>query len=152
MTVRRRYAGVRWELLRMHESNSSTPQSAPLTVLYDGARPLCRREISLYAGVQPGTPVCYVDVSAANVELPAKVTREQLLARFHVQDKTGTLRSGARAFLLSRSVLPGWRWLARLGQLPGAAWTMEVAYRLFLRVRPLLQRMARHCDRSRSKP
>jgi len=29
----------------------------------------------------------------------------------------------------------GWRWLARVGRLPGAAWAMERAYRLFLRAR-----------------
>ncbi|XVJ68320.1 MAG: DUF393 domain-containing protein [Rhizobacter sp.] len=125
--------------------------AAPLTVLYDGACPLCRREISFYAGMPSTTPVCYVDVNAANLELPANVTREQLLARFHVQDESGTLSSGARAFLLLWSTLPGWRWLAKLGQLPGAAFIMEGVYRLFLRLRPLLQRIARRWDQPESK-
>jgi hypothetical protein len=29
----------------------------PLTVLYDGACPLCRRKISVYRGLRPHTPV-----------------------------------------------------------------------------------------------
>lgn len=42
--------------------------------------------------------------------------------------------------------LPGWRWLAMAGRLPGAAWTMELSYRLFLRWRPTLQRWAFRLD------
>lgn len=116
--------------------------SSPLIVLYDGACPLCRREIGLYRGLRPNVPVCFADVSDAALPLPGGATREQLLARFHVRDSDGRLLSGARAFLALWAVLPGWRWLALLGRLPGAAYVMERAYRLFLRWRPALQRWA----------
>jgi predicted DCC family thiol-disulfide oxidoreductase YuxK len=118
----------------------------PLTVLYDGACPLCRREISVYRGLQPNAPVCFSDVSDAALPLPPGTTREQLLARFHVRDRNGELLSGAQAFLALWAALPGWRWLARAGRLPGAAWAMERTYRLFLRWRPTLQRWAHHLD------
>ena len=129
-------------------------QGASLTVLYDGACPLCRREIGVYRGLQPlesGAPVCFADVSDAAIPLPSAlppgVTREQLLARFHVRGRDGELLSGARAFLALWAALPGWRWLALVGRLPGAAWLMERGYRLFLRLRPLLQRWASRLDR-----
>ncbi len=125
--------------------NQAAEQSPPLTVLYDGACPLCRREIGVYRGLQPlqsGGPVCFADVSDAALPLPPGTTREQLLARFHVRDRDGELLSGARAFLALWAALPGWRWLARVGRLPGAAWAMERTYRLFLRWRPTLQRWA----------
>ena len=32
-------------------------ESPPMTVLYDGACPLCLREISVYRGLRPNTPV-----------------------------------------------------------------------------------------------
>ena len=130
----------------------SLSNPAPLTVLYDGDCPLCRREITLYAGMKPNTPVCYVDVNQANLVLPAHTTQAELLARFHVQDSSGQLRSGARAFLLLWAALPGWRWLAKLGSLPGAAWALERFYLVFLRVRPLMQRMVRRWDQHTSKP
>lgn len=119
----------------------------PLTVLYDGACPLCRREIGVYRGLRPNTPVCIADVSDIALPLPSGTTREQLLARFHVRGRDGRLLSGAQAFLALWAVLPGWRWLALAGRLPGAAWTMERLYRFFLRWRPALQRWASRLDR-----
>lgn len=126
------------------EPDAPTP---PLTVLYDGACPLCQREIGVYRGLQPSTPVCFADVSDTAQPLPPGTTREQLLARFHVRNTDGQLLSGAQAFLALWAALPGWRWLARFGRLPGAAWAMERVYRLFLRVRPVLQRWASRLDR-----
>lgn len=138
----------------MHEHFTPTPAAAspvneppPLTVLYDGACPLCRREIGIYSGLEPNTPVCFADVSDAALPLPPGTTREQLLARFHVRSREGELLSGAQAFLALWAALPGWRWLARAGRLPGAAWAMERAYRVFLRWRPTLQRWASRLER-----
>ena len=130
-------------------------QALPLTVLYDGACPLCRREIGVYRGLQPlrpDAPVCFADVSDTAFSLPSTLapgtTREQLLARFHVRGRDGALLSGAQAFLALWAALPGWRWLALAGRMPGAAWLMERGYRLFLRWRPMLQRWAFRLDRS----
>ncbi len=121
-------------------------EQPPLTVLYDGACPLCRREIDVYRGLRPNTPVCFADVSDPASQLPSDTTREQLLARFHVRDSDGQLLSGAHAFLALWAALPGWRWLALVGRLPGAAWVMERLYRFFLRWRPALQRWASRLD------
>ena len=126
----------------------------PLTVLYDGACPLCRREIGVYRGLQPlnpHAPVCFADVSDTALPLPPGTTREQLLARFHVRSRDGQLLSGAQAFLALWAALPGWRWLALAGRLPGAAWVMERGYQRFLRWRPVLQRWAGRLDRPAPK-
>jgi predicted DCC family thiol-disulfide oxidoreductase YuxK len=128
-------------------------ETLPLTVLYDGACPLCRREIGIYRGLQPlrsDAPVCFADVSDPALPLPAALppgtTREQLLARFHVRGRDGEWLSGAQAFLALWAALPGWRWLALAGRVPGAAWLMERSYRLFLRWRPVLQHWASRLD------
>ena len=129
-------------------------EALPLTVLYDGACPLCRREIGLYRGLKPlrsGSPVCFADVSDAALPLPLALppgtTRAHLLARFHVRAPDGQWLSGAQAFLALWAALPGWRWLAQVGRLPGAVWAMARAYRLFLRGRPALQRWAFRIDK-----
>lgn len=131
----------------MNEGSSALAPTgvASLSVLYDGACPLCRREIALYRGLRSERALRFVDVSDASA-LPPQATREQLLARFHVQLADGTLISGAAAFLTLWAHLPGWRWLARAGRLPGMAWSMERVYRLFLRWRPALQRIARRLE------
>lgn len=103
---------------------------------------MCRREIAVYRDLTPRQPVEFADISSAEAALPAGVTRAQLLARFHVQHADGRLESGARAFLALWRHLPGWRWLAKLGSMPGMVWVLELTYRLFLRVRPRLQRWA----------
>jgi predicted DCC family thiol-disulfide oxidoreductase YuxK len=121
--------------------------SPPLTVLYDGACPLCRREIAVYRGLRPNTPLCFADVSDPALQPPAGRTRAQLLARFHVRTGDGRLLSGAQAFLALWAALPGWRWLAFAGRLPGAAWALERVYRAFLHARPTLQRWAARWDR-----
>ena len=130
-------------------AKENVAEALPLTVLYDGACPLCRREIGVYRGLQPlqpDAPVCFADVSDTTLPLPPGTTREQLLARFHVRGRDGELLSGAQAFLALWAALPGWRWLARVGRLPGATWVMERGYQLFLRWRPMLQRWAFRMD------
>lgn len=135
----------------MNEAAKKTVTEAlPLTVLYDGACPLCRREIGVYRDLQPlqaDSPVCFTDVNDTALPLPPGTTREQLLARFHVRSRDGELFSGAQAFLALWAVLPGWRWLALAGRLPGATWLMERSYRFFLRWRPMLQRWALQLER-----
>jgi predicted DCC family thiol-disulfide oxidoreductase YuxK len=131
------------------KASPSAPVSAPagLTVLYAGACPLCRAEIGVYRGLASDTPLCFADVSDPTRALPAGLTREQLLARFHVQHADGSVDSGARAFLALWATLPGWRWLARLGRVPGMPTVMEAAYRAFLVFRPALQRLVRRGSR-----
>jgi demethoxyubiquinone hydroxylase (CLK1/Coq7/Cat5 family) len=132
------------------------PQVDTLTVLYDGACPLCRREIAVYqdqvqAQVADGhtAPVQFTNVSDTTVPLPPHTTRDQLLARFHVRHADGRLDSGAAAFVALWARLPGWRALAWLARLPGMLWVMERAYRGFLRWRPALQGRARAWEAGR---
>lgn len=114
-----------------------------LTVLYDGACPLCRREIGIYQGLQPVEPtqtLKFTDISEPGTALPPGGVRSDYLARFHVQRSDGQVLSGAEAFVALWATLPGWRWLAKLAALPGATAAMEWLYCRFLVVRPWLQK------------
>jgi predicted DCC family thiol-disulfide oxidoreductase YuxK len=126
----------------------NTPLTPPpaacdaLTVMFDGACPLCRREIGLYQSLTPLETVAWLDVSEATANLnPDDQTR--YMTRFHVRQKDGSLLSGAEAFVALWLIMPGWRWLCRFGLLPGVTPLLEVVYRGFLHIRPTLQRWMR---------
>jgi ubiquinone biosynthesis monooxygenase Coq7 len=121
-----------------------------LTVMFDGGCPLCRREIGLYQSLAPLQPVAWLDVSKETAGLSA-ADQARYMARFHVRLQDGRVLSGAAAFVALWDAMPGWRWLARIGQLPGVTWLMELAYRGFLKVRPHLQRWARRAESATQK-
>jgi predicted DCC family thiol-disulfide oxidoreductase YuxK len=117
-----------------------TDANPRITVLYDGACPLCRREIGVYQRAEGSDAVTFCDVSPADATPPG-LTREEAMRRFHVIDGEGRLRSGADAFIALWLSLPRWRWLGRIASLPPLPWLLERAYRGFLLVRPAVQRM-----------
>lgn len=121
------------------------PQAAPagqtVTVYYDGACPLCSREIGVYRGLRGADRVCWVDVQSADrAALGEDLTREEALARFHVRGADGSLVSGGAAFVRLWNSLPALGWLAAVAGRPPLSWALEPAYRLFLRLRPWLTR------------
>ena len=130
------------------------PDDVPetLTVLYDGACPLCRREIAHVRGLaqrRGDSALCFVDISQpADGAAQFPDDRAALLARFHVQRADGSRLDGAAAFVAMWSRLPGWRWLARLARLPGMLTLLEVAYRGFLKLRPWLQALAHRLEKA----
>lgn len=128
--------------------------SDTLTVLYDGACPLCRREIAHVKGLaerQGDSGLCFADIShSTEGDTRSAAERAALLARFHVQRADGSRLDGAAAFVAMWRRLPGWRWLARLARLPGILPLLELAYQGFLVLRPLLQRVARRKDSEQS--
>lgn len=114
--------------------NPSTP-AAP-TVYFDGACPVCSREVAMYRR-QPGADgLQWIDVAQCSpAELGAGLTRPAAMARLHLRRADGSLVSGARAFTGMWQALPRWAWLGRaLGRGPGL-WLLEASYRGFLIVR-----------------
>ena len=122
-------------------------QDDKATVFYDGACPLCRREIDFMRRKDVNKRLTFEDVSVDGATLPAGRTRDQALARFHVRGADGTVRDGAAAFASMWNELPALRPLAKLARIPGMVWVLEGLYRLFLPVRPFLQRLARRREK-----
>lgn len=111
-----------------------------LTVFYDGACPLCAREIGFYQNRQGADTVTWLDVSALGAAVVSPgLSKDQAMARFHVLGPDGKLLSGGAAFAQLWRVLPGFRLLGRIGQTAPAAWILKHAYNGFLRFRPRLQ-------------
>ncbi|MBC6438820.1 MAG: DUF393 domain-containing protein [Rhodospirillales bacterium] len=125
----------------------SNAQQKPVTVFYDGACPLCAREIAFYRRQDGADAVRWVDVASTD---PSSVVcgldRETALARFHVLDSDGNLVSGGAAFTRLWLELPIFRSFARVLRVQPFAWVTERGYRLFLRFRPRLQSALRARD------
>lgn len=118
------------------------PDLSKPTVYFDGSCPLCQAEIEHYRRTDRAGAVCFVDVSKTSAETPEGMDRQRAMARFHVRAPDGRVLSGAAGFVEVWRSLPGWRWAARAAALPGVLPLLELGYRMFLPVRPLLSRLA----------
>ena len=106
----------------------------PATVFYDGACPVCSREIGAYRRLADGASLRFVDVAR---ELPEGLDREAALRRLHLRLPDGRLVSGAAAFAEIWRRVPGFAWLGRVVGWAPVTPVAELAYRGFLRVRRL---------------
>jgi predicted DCC family thiol-disulfide oxidoreductase YuxK len=111
--------------------------NAQVTVWFDGACPLCRREIAAMRRLDRRGRIAFVDVALADSACP--LDRADLLARFHAREGD-TMLSGAAAFAAMWRAIPLLRPLGLAARLPVVEWLLERAYRRFLRWRPVLQR------------
>jgi predicted DCC family thiol-disulfide oxidoreductase YuxK len=113
-------------------SCSSERRSSRVRVFYDGACPVCRREIGHYRRLDPSARIDWCDIAAdASVLAEHGLSLEQAMRRFHVVDPAGRLRSGADAFTVIWAQLPGWRWLARAVRALRLTPLLERAYALW---------------------
>ena len=119
------------------------------TVFYDGACPLCRREIAFYRRRRGAEAVLWRDVSQAkDVKAASGLSTSQALARFHVVRANGALVSGGDAFRALWQELPAFRPLAFLFSLPGLRRLLNMAYNSFLKMRPAILRLIAGAERS----
>lgn len=82
-----------------------------------------------------------VDISTPDAPMPEGLDRDTAMARFHLMAADGGMVSGAAAFVEIWRHVRGWQWAARMASLPGALPVLEVAYRIFLWLRPALVRL-----------
>ena len=114
-----------------------------LSVWYDGACPLCTREIALMRRLDRRGQIDFVDVADAVGDGGAcPIDRATLLARFHAREN-GVLLSGAAAFAAMWRAIPMLRPLGLAARNRWVLAALEWLYAGFLSIRPALQRLAR---------
>jgi predicted DCC family thiol-disulfide oxidoreductase YuxK len=111
-----------------------------VTVWYDGACPLCIREIALMRRLDKRHAINFVDVAPEDAACP--IDRKLLLARFHAQETGGSVLSGAAAFAAMWRAIPVLRPLGMLAKNAAVLAALEWLYIRFLKIRPRLQRFA----------
>ncbi len=119
-----------------------------LTVWYDGACPLCQREIALMRRLDRARAITFIDVAGADGAAggaACPLDRAELLARFHAREN-GRIVSGAAAFAAMWRAIPLLRPLGLAARNPAALAVLERLYRGFLRVRPRLSGWLRRWD------
>lgn len=131
--------------------DAPTSAGAPI-VYFDGSCPLCTAEINHYAARAPKHTLCLIDISADGAELGPDLCADAAMRRFHMRKPNGVLVSGAEAFVEIWKVVPGWTWASRVARLPGALSFLELTYRAFLRIRPLVAWCARRLGMKAANP
>jgi predicted DCC family thiol-disulfide oxidoreductase YuxK len=129
----------------MQRGNSATAvQRDQLVVWFDGACPLCLREIGMMRRLERRQAIRFVDVASPETVCP--IDRSALLARLHARED-GVLLSGAAAFAAMWRAIPVLRPLGLLARNRLMLRVLEAAYLRFLKVRPRLQALLKQRGR-----
>ena len=127
--------GARAALPHMPAMAETEPRT---TVYFDGACPVCSREMAVYQRAAGAERIAFVDAAACReARVAPDLARAAALDSLHVRRPDGTLVSGAAAFAELWKTLPRWAWLGRFAALPGVRQAAELAYRGFQRARRL---------------
>lgn len=118
-----------------------------ITVFFDGACPLCIREIGLLRRLDKRERIAFQDVSPPDAAEFCPISQEILLARFHVQRADGKIVDGAEAFTEAYAQIPWFSWLRPVGRFPPSRAILNAIYSVFLKVRPALQKAAHKLER-----
>ncbi len=118
-------------------------------VFFDGSCPLCTAEISTYRKCRGADEIDWVDVAdggtgARDETIVPGLVRTDAMRRFHMRRADGGIVSGGAAFAELWATLPAFSWAGRIGRQWPVSLLLEGAYRAFLPVRPLLQKLLRN--------
>ena len=120
--------------------NSTEQAPTDVTVWYDSDCPLCIREINLMRRLDKRGVIDFVNIQSAT---GCPISTDDLMKRFHAQERDQPIVSGAAAFAAMWRAIPVLRPLGLVARFKPVLWVLERAYLGFLRIRPWLQRRAR---------
>lgn len=104
-------------------------------VFFDGACPLCRREVGALRWLDRRRQVCFTDISTADFDAARYgLTMEEFMARIYGRLPDGTWVDGVETFRRIYSAL-GLGWLVLPTRWPGISHGLDWAYRVFARNR-----------------
>lgn len=115
--------------------------SEKLAIYYDGACPLCSREIDRYRRCRGAETLDLRDIADPGFDPDGEGLRGcDWNVYLHARTADGKILRGLDAFAAVWERLPAWRPLARLVRFPLLRPLASLGYHLFTRLRPLLPR------------
>jgi predicted DCC family thiol-disulfide oxidoreductase YuxK len=110
---------------------------------YDGACPICSREVRLLQRLDRRGLLRFTDLAAPGFDAAAVgVPLADLMDRIHARLPDGTLVQGVEVFRRLYAAV-GYGWLVAPTRLPGVSHLLDLAYRVFARNR---LRLTGRCD------
>lgn len=111
---------------------------AKVIIWYDGACPLCIREIAFMRRLDTRRAIDFLDIAPADAVCP--LDRQLMLARFHASED-GAMLSGAAAFAAMWRAIPLLKPLGIIARNSVVLRVLEWLYNRFLIIRPRLQKL-----------
>ena len=111
---------------------------AKVIIWYDGACPLCIREIALMRRLDQRCAIDFLDIAPTDAICP--LDRQLMLARFHASED-GVILSGAAAFAAMWRAIPLLKPLGLIARNAVVLGLLERLYNRFLMIRPRLQKL-----------
>jgi len=110
-------------------------------VFYDGACPVCSREIGVYRRRCPPDTLELIDIAAPQFDAAAYGLDPAAVHKWlHVKLANGEIRTGIEAFRVIWRATPGMGWMAAVAGWPGIRHALSAAYRVFAANRHRLKR------------
>ena len=113
--------------------NMSATSVSPfdVEVFYDGACPLCRREVNMLRRWDRRQRIVFTDIAAPDFDVTTTGhTFDELMSRIRGRLADGTSIEGVEVFRRLYSAV-GFSWLVALTRLPGISHLMTLGYRVF---------------------
>lgn len=122
-------------LKRLFGDKILTNQQTELEVFFDGACPLCRKEINMIRRLDHRQKIRFTDLSTPQFDLSAcGKTMGQLMGEIHARLPDGTWVTGVDVFRRLYSAI-GFSWLVLPTRLPGISHFLDFTYRVFAKNR-----------------
>ncbi|WP_437203343.1 thiol-disulfide oxidoreductase DCC family protein [Planctomicrobium sp. SH664] len=116
-------------------SQSALPPGKEVEVYFDGACPLCRREIALLRNWDRQQRIEFTDIANPQFQPAALgLSARALMDEIHARLADGTIIRGVEVFRRLYTAV-GWGWLVALTRLPGMRQLLDWGYRIFARNR-----------------
>lgn len=114
---------------------TDSPAGWQVEVFFDGACPLCRREINMIRRRDCAGRIRFIDIAAADFRAgDYGVSFDRLMAEIHGRLPDGTWIRGVEVFRRLYSAI-GWGAAVWLTRLPGISGLLDFGYRVFARNR-----------------